>query len=108
MAGTFLVNFLFSIFGFLLYFSLSYSKYYPFETFIHSLIVALLFWISGYVVRYLFGKSLQSFSEETRNVPSDRKFTSAKDEIIQENDQPLSEDDIEQVSKYIKDLINNE
>jgi hypothetical protein len=104
MAGTFIVNLVFSLLGFFLFFSLSYSKYYPFETLMNSLVVGFIFWLSGYLVRYLFGKSLQTYSKE-RFLHKSQSLSTAE-EPTKASNQPLSEDEIEHVSKYIQDLIN--
>ncbi|WP_163101529.1 hypothetical protein [Peribacillus alkalitolerans] len=59
-------------------------------------------------MRYLFGKSLQANSKLPNETPQEGQSYSPDGATTSENDQHLSDDDIEQVSKYIKDLINNE
>ncbi|WP_142919146.1 hypothetical protein [Peribacillus saganii] len=100
-------NLSFSLFGFFLYFLLSFNEKSANRAAIESLIAFIAFFVVSYIIRWMAGYALAVKATES---PAEHKVEShAEDpanEVIQNlQDHPASIEDTEKVTEYVKHLL---
>lgn len=109
MYGSWIINLLFSIVGFILYAGLSLPNRPITNALIESGIAAVIFYIFAYLLRFLLGyfmKENQIHMVE-KNVPKSDNLNHSNASHLQ-NDilSQLDDEDIEKLSGHIKELMN--
>ncbi|WP_374721859.1 hypothetical protein [Peribacillus tepidiphilus] len=108
MVGSIWINILFSITGFLIYLLLSYSKYYPFQTLLESVITGCIFFIVAFLFRRLFFLSLnEQKSDNVEPIKQGAQVEKVVNSLSKNQHMDLSEEDVKQVTAYIQKLMND-
>lgn len=109
MYGSWIINLLFSIAGFILYAGLSLPNRPIMNALIESGIAAVIFYIFAYLLRYLFGYFMKEnqIHKPEKNLPKSDNLTQAEashpqDDLLSQ----LDDEDIEKLSGHIKELMN--
>ncbi|MCL6586005.1 MAG: hypothetical protein K6T72_05690 [Anoxybacillus sp.] len=101
MAGTVLINISLGIFGFFIVFLLSFSANSITTTLTRSAITFVLFFLSGYLFRWMFAYIRKDPVKLT-------VMSSAKEEDLQQLMKGLSEEEAQKVAAYIRHMLQNE
>ncbi|MBB5323649.1 TM2 domain-containing membrane protein YozV [Anoxybacillus tepidamans] len=103
MAGTVIVNILLGIFGFTIVFLLSFSANSITTTLVRSTITFVLFFLSGYVFRWMFAYIRKDPVKITANLSNNMG-----EEELQQLMKGLTEEEAQKVAAYIRHMLHRE
>ncbi|GAA0331995.1 hypothetical protein GCM10008967_23290 [Bacillus carboniphilus] len=107
MSGHWFWNFTFALFGFLLYFFLSFDKKEPAVLLIQSFLVFILFYLIIYIVRFLWTMSVEDPTKDNPQEEMPTKETEQHLEMLELTKQ-LEKEDVEKVVAYIREQFQKE
>ncbi len=103
MAGTVILNVLLGILGFIIVFLLSFSANSMITTLIRSATTFILFFLSGYIFRWMLGYIQRDTMEATSRSSHD-----LNEEELQQLMEGLTEEEAKKVANYIRHMLRDE
>jgi hypothetical protein len=103
MAGTIIINILLGIFGFMIVFLLSFSANSITTTLVRSTVTFVLFFLSGYVFRWMFAYIRKDPAKITSNLSDNMG-----EEELQQLMKGLTEEEAQKVAAYIRRMLHSE
>lgn len=110
LIGNWVINLFMGLFAFTITFFMSFGKNLLTTTFYRGTISFILFFLIGYLFRWLLGIATKEVVlEETVNVNDNQDELTRQDELnIEGENNEFSEDELFKASQYVKELLNEE